>query len=331
MNPREIVRRTLAFEYPERVAHSFEPSDVIFGGSEIPNPLTEWRKIAEHAWERTDEWGNVWRRVDATSKGQVVRGVLEDLQDVATCPLPDFSDRSLYVHAQEIFASAPELWHIGSIQGFTFKMAQGLRKFDQYLMDLVSEPAKIALLHDRIDEQIGWQIQRLSESGADSVMAWEDWGTQARTFISPRLWRREFKPRYRSLCIRAHDLGCSVILHSCGKLTEIVPDLIECGVDVLQFDQPRIHGIETLAQIQQRSRVTFWCPVDIQTTLQTRDEALIRREADKLLDALWAGRGGFIAGFYPDPTSIGLEPRWQAIANDEFSRHRSQVGTRLAA
>ena len=330
MNPREIVRRTLTFQAPERVAHSFEPSDVVFGGPEMPNPLAEWRKVGERGWERTDEWGNLWGRVDETSKGQVIKGALEDLDGVAACPLPDFSNPSLYVHAREIFSRAPEQWHIGSVQGFTFKMAQALRKFDQYLMDLVSEPAKIARLHDRIDEQIGWQIQRLGEAGADSVMAWEDWGTQARTFVSPQLWRWEFKPRYQYLCQKAHSLGCSVILHSCGKLTAIVPDLIECGVDVLQFDQPRIHGIETLAQIQQRDRVTFWCPVDIQTTLQSRDETLIRREADELLDALWAGRGGFIAGFYPDPASIGLEPRWQTIACDEFSRHGSQVGTRLA-
>ena len=200
MNSREIVRRTLTFEYPERVAHSFEANDFVFGGPEIPNPLDKWWRVGEHGWQRTDEWGNLWGRVDETSKGQVVKGALEALDRVAVCPLPDFSEPSLYVHAREVFSHAPEQWHIGSVQGFTFKMAQALRKFDQYLMDLVSEPAKIALLHDRIDEQIGWEIQRLSEAGADSVMAWEDWGTQVRTFVSPRLWRQEFKPRYRSLC-----------------------------------------------------------------------------------------------------------------------------------
>ena len=188
MNSREIVRRTLAFEYPERVARSFEPSDVFFGGPEIPNPLGEWHRVSEHGWQRTDEWGNLWGRVDETSKGQVVKGALEDLDGVASCPLPDFSNPALYVHAREIFSCATEQWHIGSIQGFTFKMAQALRKFDQYLMDLVSEPARIVLLHDRIDEQIRWQIQRLREAGADSIMAWEDWGTQARCLI-PKLAR----------------------------------------------------------------------------------------------------------------------------------------------
>ena len=318
MNGREIVRRTLAFDYPERVARSFEPSDFVFGGPEIPNPLDTWRKVGEREWQRTDEWGNVWGRVDETSKGQVIKGVLEDLTHVATCTLPDFSNPAYYAHASEIFAGAPELWHIGSVQGFTFKMAQLLRKFDQYLMDLITEPELIGQLHNRIDEQICWQIQRLSQVGADSIMFWEDWGTQERTFISPRAWRQEFKPRFQALCAHAHALNLSVIMHSCGKLTAIVPDLIECGVDVFQFDQPRIHGIDTLADIQRKSPVTFWCPVDIQKTLQTRDEELIRREARELLDKLWAGRGGFIAGFYPDPISIGLEPHWQAIACEEF-------------
>ena len=320
MNSREIVRRTLAFENPERIAHSFAPSDFIFGAAQIPNPLGAWRKVGEHAWQRTDEWGNVWGRVDDTSKGQVIQGVLDDLNKVATCPFPDFADPAHYARAREIFASHPDLWRIGDVEGFTFKMAQQLRKFDQYLVDLITEPDKITRLHDRIDEQIRWQIQRLSEAGADSIMFREDWGTQERTFISPRLWRQEFKPRFTALCAQAHSLNLSVIMHSCGKLTAIVPDLIECGVDVLQFDQPRLHGIDTLAEMQRRSKVTFWCPVDIQTTLQTKDEDLIRQEVAELLEKLWAGRGGFIAKIYSDEASIGLESRWQQIACDEFSR-----------
>ena len=46
-----------------------------------------------------------------------------------------------------------------------------------------------------------------------------------------------------------------------------------------------------------------------------------RRETHReMLDLLWRGRGGFIAGFYGDNASIGLEPRWQEIACDEFLR-----------
>jgi hypothetical protein len=145
----------------------------------------------------------------------------------------------------------------------------------------------------------------------------EDWGTQRQTLINPELWREVFKPRFVDLCAHAHALDLKVFMHSCGKITAIIPDLIETGVDLFQFDQPRLHGIDVLGQFQD-SGVTFWCPVDIQKTLQTRDEMAIRAEAMEMLTKLWRGRGGFVAGFYSDEASIGLEPRWQQIACDEF-------------
>ncbi len=318
MNSREIVRRTLDFERPERVARSFLPTDVIAVDSKVPNPDGQWRKINDREWRRVDEWGNVWGRVDDTSKGEIVRGAVEDLNDVEVLPLPDFSNPDYYREAKEIFTATRDFWRIGLIQGFTFSIARKLRRMDQYLMDLLLEREKIETLHDRVDEQIKAQITQMRDAGADSVMIAEDWGTQRQTLISPTLWREMFKPRFADLCSHTHALGLKMFMHSCGKITAIIPDLIEAGVDLFQFDQPRIHGIDTLKEMQELGNVTFWCPVDIQTTLQTKDETLIRQEADELLDKLWRGRGGFIAGFYLDEASIGLEPRWQKIACDEF-------------
>ncbi len=101
-------------------------------------------------------------------------------------------------------------------------------------------------------------------------------------------------------------------------MTVIIPDLIETGVDLLQFDQPQIHGTDLLASYQEHAKITFWCPVDIQKTLQLRDEVLIRAEARQMIEKLWRGRGGFVAGIYTDEPSIGLEKKWQVIAGDEF-------------
>jgi uroporphyrinogen decarboxylase len=106
-------------------------------------------------------------------------------------------------------------------------------------------------------------------------------------------------------------------MHSCGKITAIIPDLIESGVDLFQFDQPRIHGIDVLGGFQDGG-VTFWCPVDTQKTFQTREGMAIRAEVNGMLAKLWRGRDGFIAGFTSDEASIGLEPKWQQIACDEF-------------
>ncbi len=315
----EIVRKTLEFEGPERVAHSFYPSDFVGAGPRIPNPEGEWRRVGDgHAWRRKDEWGNIWGRVDETSKGEVVQGALADFDQVETISLPDFANPAYYNHAKEIFALSPDKWHIGSLHGFAFSMARKMRKMDQYLMDLLLEPDKISILHDRIDEQIKVQMQRLKEVGADSVMIAEDWGTQTQLLINPELWRKEFKPRFADLCSYAHEMGLKMFMHSCGKMSAIVPDLIEAGVDLFQFDQPRVHGLDTLKQWRDEGHVTFWCPVDIQTTLQTKDEAAIRQDAREMIEKLWQGEGGFVAGYYNDNASIGLELKWQEIASEAF-------------
>lgn len=319
MTSREIVARTLAFEGPDRVARSFPPSDFVSASPVMHHPQGEWRRVDGREWRRIDEWGNVWGRVDETSKGEIVQGALTDLDDVETFPLPDFSDPQAYEAAAEKFAAHADLWHVGGIHGFSFSVARKLRRMEQYLVDLLLDRERIAILHDRIDDQIEAQMAGMRQAGADSIMIAEDWGTQLAMLISPDLWREEFKPRFARLCASAHALGLKAFMHSCGRMTAIIPDLIEAGVDLLQFDQPALHGIDTLAAFQELGTITFWCPVDIQTTLQTKDEATIRGEASKMLEKLWRGRGGFVAGFYGDEVSIGLEPRWQAAASDEFT------------
>jgi len=326
MNSNTIVRKTLEFDYPERVAHSFDPSDLVFGYQTFNGRDLEWKKIDRDLWQRTDEWGNVWQRVDPTSKGEIVQGVLKNIDQADSLPLPDFSNPDIYRDAADLFKAHPDKWRIGGVQGFAFSMARKLRRLDQYFIDLMVERDKIRILHDRIDQQIKLQFEAYENIGADCVMIWEDWGTQLQLFISPDLWREEFKPRFKDLCRYAHDLDLKMFMHSCGKITDIIPDLIECGIDLLQFDQPTLHGIDTLQQMQQLGKITFWCPVDIQSTLQSKNEQTIRREARELIEKLWRGRGGFIAGYYEDNESIGLEPKWQLIAADEFNKCGMKAG-----
>jgi hypothetical protein len=110
-------------------------------------------------------------------------------------------------------------------------------------------------------------------------------------------------------------------MHSCGQIEPIVPGLIAAGIDLLQFDQPDLHDIDVLAGHQENAHITFWCPVDIQITLQTCDKVLIQEKAQEMLDKLWKGRGGFIAGYYGDNASIGLDPKWQNYACETFLKY----------
>ncbi len=318
MTSKEIVRRTIEYAHPERVARSFGESDFRGSRHSAQTHATEWQPSGPNEWERLDEWGNRWRRIDPTSKGEVAQGALEDNALMDTYTFPDFSNPKDYAGVAERRAQAPDKWLMGSLPGFAFNIARKLRKLDQYLMDLILDAERIHALHDRIDALLEDMIRNYAAVGVDSVMFPEDWGTQSQTLISPALWREEFFPRFEKLCGIAHGLGIKVFMHSCGKIGAIVPGLMEAGIDVLQFDQPDLHGLDRLAEHQRQGRITFWCPVDIQQTLQQKDEAVIRAKAQEMLNKLWGGQGGFIAGYYNDNESIGLDPKWQQIACDEF-------------
>ncbi len=320
MTSREIVRRTLDCEGPERVARSFAESDFTWVGCRVKTHATGWQEVGGGRWERTDEWGNTWARIDPTSKGEVVRGVLDDLEAMDSYEFPDYSAPADYADVRERREALPDAWLMGGVPGFAFNIARKMRRLDQYLMDLVLESDCMHALHDRIDVMVADMIRNYAAAGVDAIMFCEDWGTQDRTLISPEMWREEFFPRFEALCGLAHDAGIRVFMHSCGKIEAIVPGLMEAGVDLLQFDQPDLHGIDTLAAHQARGQITFWCPVDIQRTLQTCDEQVIRARAREMLDKLWCGRGGFVAGYYGDNASIGLEPAVQGWACDEFTR-----------
>ncbi len=321
MNSREIVQRTLDCEGPERVARSFRDSDFVWCWSSVETHATEWSEVGEGRWERTDEWGNLWSRVDPTSMGEVVKGVLTDLSDLSSYEPPDYSRPEDYECVKQKRSEAPDKWLIGSMPGFAFSIARKMLKLERYLADILVERDLIHRLHDKIDVMLEDMIRNYAAAGVDCVMFAEDWGTQEQTLISPDVWREEFFPRYKNLCGIAHQCGTKIFMHSCGKIEKIVPGLMEAGIDLLQFDQPDLHGIDNLAAHQRNGSITFWCPVDIQKTLQTRDRKIICDKAREMLDKLWKGRGGFVAGYYDDNKSIGLDPKWQEYASDEFLKH----------
>lgn len=325
MDSREIVWRTLDYTGPERVATTFPSpyvNDMCHVNYELAGFSRDWHSVDDRRQEYVDEWGNTWARVDATSKGEVARGVLEDWAALETWRLPELAHPTNYEGVRRICSDpANDRFRVGGLPGFPFNIARKMRRLDQFLMDILLAPEQVCTLLRRIEDLLAEVIVQYARAGVDAVMFPEDWGTQLALMIRPDTWREMFKPGFARLCSVAHAQGIKVFMHSCGKITAIIPDLIEAGIDLLQFDQPRLHGIDTLAQFH--GRITFWCPVDIQKTLQTHDEKAIVAEARELIAKLGGLDGGFIAGYYSDNASIGLDPHWQDVACRAFLHYGS--------
>ncbi len=320
MTSREIIRRVLNFDSPPRIGLALpEPyvNDLFWfwhpAAKDFVPPVHQPQGNELRRWE--DEWGVVWASLTEYDKGEVAEGAITDWSQLDSYRPPDLGDKSRYTDMSRDFAAETEKFRIAGLPGFVFNIARKIRKLDNYLCDLILERENIDRLNVMIREQLLAAIERAAEAGADAIMFPEDWGTQESLMIDPAMWREIFKPDFATLCKSAHDRGLAVFMHSCGKITDIIGDLIEVGIDCLQFDQPRLHGLDTLAEFA--GRVTFWCPVDIQTTLQTRDAENIRADAELMIERM-GRRGGFIAGYYNGNEAIGLTPDIQDHACRAF-------------
>ena len=92
--------------------------------------------------------------------------------------------------------------------------------------------------------------------------------------------------------------------HSCGYIHEIIPDLIDAGVDLLNLGQPNLYDIERMGK-EFGGSVCFVCPVSYQTTSITGTKEDIYREAGKLVTHLGCFQGGLI-GYIEEYHSIGM-------------------------
>ena len=326
MDSIQIVRRTFNFLHPERVAHSFYPSDMVWGGIHTNAPHNEWCRTSDLKWIRTDEWGNLWQKTSSTSRGYIIQGALKDILQAVTFPFPDFKNPSRYSLTRSAFSNTPDKWHTGVLTGSTFEIANSL--LDHYMDCILEYPLQIKILHDRIDKLLQDEILGLKEAGANGIMIIEDLGDTFQIPMGPSLWRDEFKSRFEKLVSFAHELGLKVIMHPAQE-NILISDLVETGIDCLQLDSPCAYGLDALEVLRDKYHVTFWCPVDVHYALQSKDEMTIRSNVREMLDRLWKGEGGFIAGFFWDNRTLHLEPRWQQYACEEFLLYGKKIRNNL--
>ena len=88
----------------------------------------------------------------------------------------------------------------------------------------------------------------------------DDLGTQQALEISPRLYREVFKPRQKLIfeTVKRRS-NLRVFLHSCGAIADIIPDLIEVGVEILNPVQTSARGMDPARLKREFGKdITFW-------------------------------------------------------------------------
>ncbi|MHB9071281.1 MAG: uroporphyrinogen decarboxylase family protein [Sedimentisphaerales bacterium] len=292
----EIVKAAVEFQKPVRVpikdlSHP-ESSDIVGVGFEPA--VWHWHQAVDGAEECEDIFGCLRRRYDS-GIGEVHRPALQSWDQLKNFSLPKI--QLLKEQAEKQLALLPSgRFVFGDIGQFLSKIFE-IRGFENALLDFGLYPEKVKELAKQLTDFAIRRTRMYAEiGGIHCISIYDDWGTQQSMLISPMQWRELFLDFYRQLFTVAHENNMFVYFHCCGAVGPIIPNLIEAGVNILNFDQPRLHGIKELSD-KYAGKVTFCCPVDIQATLPKGDKKLIEQEVNELIKHLHRD-GGFIAKIY---------------------------------
>ncbi|MEI6873883.1 MAG: uroporphyrinogen decarboxylase family protein [Spirochaetota bacterium] len=174
-----------------------------------------------------------------------------------------------------------------------------IRGYMDFFMDLAADEEGAAYLMDRqLDMQLAWWNAALGRLPEISVIRiGDDLGDQRSTLISPELYRSLVKPRHAKLfaAIKTSFPKVKILLHCDGAIRDLLPDLIEIGIDGLNPVQYTLPGMDAAGLKRDFGRdLTFWGGgLDTQSELPKGSPAAIKDAVKRNIDTLAPG-GGFV-------------------------------------
>ena len=168
------------------------------------------------------------------------------------------------------------------------KPAMYLRGSENILVDLASQPEIAEAVFRRIREFYLAYLERIllaAKGKIDIVLTGDDFGAQNGLLISADMWRKFIKPGFADYIDLIKRHKTLAMHHTCGSVVDIIPDMIECGLDVLQSIQPEAKGMSLVDLKRMFGKdICFQGGISIQKTMPYGSRYEIRHEVKSIAD-----------------------------------------------
>ncbi len=312
MNSRERVSRAIHFQGPDRppISNAILPSaqyhygealrvitDAVhedFGWGLLPDVPKDKLPALYREGTNRDDFGTVWHVSDAGRCGIPVEFPIaenwENYKDYRW-PVFDAGVPKYRLYSGHMNGTGEDYYARGAWITF-FEQMQQLHGFNATLMDLAEDRKEIyQLREDLLRFNMDW-LDRWLVGGYQGLHFADDWGSQTGMLISPAKWRSFFKPVYAEMFSKVKAAGLDLWFHSDGNITQILPDLLELGVDVINC-QIKVIGLETLKPYV--GKICFRTDLDRQHVLPYGTPAEVKQHIRTLFEALGTSQGGIVA------------------------------------
>ncbi|MGD2049372.1 MAG: uroporphyrinogen decarboxylase family protein [Chloroflexota bacterium] len=255
-----------------------------------------------------DEWGIGWRK---PQDGGFFYDMFDhplanatSIEDIKNHPWPDPTDparfEGLAERARHVAEDRGELVILGGLAAGYVELTAWTRGFARFYPDFVTNLDMLTYLMDTIiDLKLAYWDIALPMVGeyADVVQEADDLAGQYGLLMKPETYREIIKPRHKKIFDFIKDrTEAKIFFHCCGALREIIPDLVEIGVDIINPVQVSATGMESAGLKRDfGDDITFWGGlVDTQGVFTDGTPEQVREEARRRIDDFGPG-GGFVA------------------------------------
>lgn len=173
-----------------------------------------------------------------------------------------------------------------------FERAWSLRGMENLLSDMILNKAFAEGLFDRILNHHLELLDTVLDYGFEAVYIGDDWGQQKGLIMGPPLWHKYIKPGMQKMFDKIKSKGKYVCLHSCGDLREILPDLVDMGLDIYNTIQPEIYDLKKLKR-EYGKYITFYGGISTQQFLPYATPAEVKRQTREV-KKIMGSNGGYI-------------------------------------
>ena len=200
----------------------------LFGAVAAADEVKYYTPPSYHAGKFTDPWGCEWENIKEGYESIVTGHPLKTREDIHNLKMPTVD--------------------MGFPHGFMFLRLTDLRGFEEMMIDFYEEPPELQMLIDTVCDYNVEQAKKMVANNKQDVYYFgDDNGMQHSLPISPDTWRKYMKPAYKKIYDVVHDAGALVYMHTDGCIWQVIPDLIEIGVDILN-PQIRANGLSHLVE-----------------------------------------------------------------------------------
>jgi hypothetical protein len=235
LTKRQNLLETIRGGNPDHFVNQYEFLNIIV---EIPGLEFNYGKT----WK--DSWGITWQ----WPEGQL--GMFPVHDDEHTV-LKDITQWKKYVKIPPVETSneawGPAIAHANSVDrseeyvapiyvSGVFEMTHHLMGVENALMALYEEPEAMHELSDALTQhELEFAKVVIEKLHPDCIFHHDDWGSQDNSFISPKMFEEFFFPAYKKIYGYYKANGVELVIHhSDSYAANLVPYMIELGVDIWQ-------------------------------------------------------------------------------------------------